>query len=608
MRKKTSISFTRDDLLNANIEAAAQSSATVYTLESSVSSILKNGSTLTPSNITFYSLKKIGSGNYTSYTGWFKIQDSTNGTTWVDRQSSGSSGETSVTYTPITSAKFIRCSLYTENTFTNQVAVITVGIIESGVPGAPITIDSIVYAVNQDGSTQPSSWPYTSIPSISPGDWLWIKTTYSDGNVVISKSYAGTNGVSISSVTNYYLATDQSSGVTTATSGWTTNVQTMTSTNQYLWNYEVITGSNGSTLNTSTPCIIGRYGQNGQPGTGITGIQEHYLATDLSSGITTSDPPSGHGTWSTTVQSTSKDFPYLWNYEVVSYTSGTPYTSDPRIIGTHGIDGQDGKTLWGTCTTDSDIAQKTIVCTDIPNELYTGLTIAVKFTNANSENNPSLKITSNGTTTIATKSIYVDGAAVGNSNCLLWNSNAIINFIYDGTNFVVQDQPIIYNATCSTASTTIAKTAPIDLCVIRKGTSVLTKFSNAHNSTTAATFYINGQSSTAKTIKINDKNVTNGNCNTWSDNQLVNLVFDGQYWNATITQNTSVEIKVNSINYINNSAELIAILYIDGKQATPSGIQYKWTKGSDSTSLGTTNTLTISNGDLNAIYNCEINW
>lgn len=86
----------------------------------------------------------------------------------------------------------------------------------------------------------------------------------------------GTTGNGIKSITNYYLATSASSGVTTSTSGWTTTVQTMTATNKYLWNYEVVTFTSGSS--TSTPCIIGAYGDKGAQGnkgdkgdTGATG-------------------------------------------------------------------------------------------------------------------------------------------------------------------------------------------------------------------------------------------------------------------------------------------------------------------------------------------------
>ena len=147
----------------------------------------------------------------------------------------------------------------------------------------------------------------------------------------------GAAGESISTITNYYLATAASSGVTRETSGWTTTIQTMDSTKQYLWNYEVVVGTKGTTLTTTNPIIIGRYGLNGGTGKGISSITEYYLASSAASGVTTET--SG---WTTTVQTTDATNKYLWNYEVISYTTGNPYTSSPRIIGTYGDKGEQG--------------------------------------------------------------------------------------------------------------------------------------------------------------------------------------------------------------------------------------------------------------------------
>ena len=149
----------------------------------------------------------------------------------------------------------------------------------------------------------------------------------------------GPQGVGISSVTEYYLATSLSSGVTTSTAGWSTSPQSMTSTNQYLWNYEVIKGSDNSTIKTTNPVIIGRYGQNGGAGKGISSVKNYYLASASSSGIT----PSSTG-WTEAVQSTDDTKKYLWNYEQITYTDSSSYTTDARIIGTQGAQGVTGAT------------------------------------------------------------------------------------------------------------------------------------------------------------------------------------------------------------------------------------------------------------------------
>lgn len=152
----------------------------------------------------------------------------------------------------------------------------------------------------------------------------------------------GDAGVSISQITNYYLATNSASGVTTSTEGWTTTVQSISATKQYLWNYEVVKGSNGSTLNTTTPVIIGRYGQNGNNGTngtngvGIDNIKEYYQVSSSNTTAPTS--------WVNTPVNTTLTNKYLWNYEVITYTDGSTEATAPRVIGTHGATGPQGET------------------------------------------------------------------------------------------------------------------------------------------------------------------------------------------------------------------------------------------------------------------------
>lgn len=149
----------------------------------------------------------------------------------------------------------------------------------------------------------------------------------------------GTNGVGIKSITNKYAV---SASNTTAPTSWSDTVPTMTTTNRYLWNYEIVTYTNSTTSETKKR-VIGAYGNTGNTGaTGATGvgiksITEYYLASSASSGVTTST--SG---WTTSVQATSSSKKYLWNYEVVTYTNDTKYTSSPVIIGTYGDKGDTG--------------------------------------------------------------------------------------------------------------------------------------------------------------------------------------------------------------------------------------------------------------------------
>lgn len=103
----------------------------------------------------------------------------------------------------------------------------------------------------------------------------------------------GDNGRGLSSVVEYYLAYSSNEGVTKDTSGWTTSIQTVTSSNKYLWNYERINYTDGSWSETS-PVIIGTYGDKGDKGdTGDSAVnilltnEAQVIAGDTSKAIAT---------------------------------------------------------------------------------------------------------------------------------------------------------------------------------------------------------------------------------------------------------------------------------------------------------------------------------
>lgn len=156
------------------------------------------------------------------------------------------------------------------------------------------------------------------------------------------------SGKGIKEIVEYYLVSASTSGVTHDTSGWTTDIPIMTTANKYLWNYEKITYTDNS-VDKQTPKVIGVYGDSGKNGSngengkdgvdgkGIKSIVNYYLATASLSGVTTET--SG---WTTTVQNVTSSKKYLWNYEVVTYTSGNPTITTPCIIGAYGDTGDKG--------------------------------------------------------------------------------------------------------------------------------------------------------------------------------------------------------------------------------------------------------------------------
>lgn len=155
---------------------------------------------------------------------------------------------------------------------------------DKGDTGKGVKSTSVAYQVSTSGTTVPTGTWSGSVPSASAGQYLWTRTiiTYTDDTTSTIYSVGrmgtnganGTNGKSIGSVVNYYLATASSSGVTTATSGWTTAVQSVSAAKKYLWNYEVVKYTDGTVASTTAPCIIGSYGDRGSKGDkGATGAK-----------------------------------------------------------------------------------------------------------------------------------------------------------------------------------------------------------------------------------------------------------------------------------------------------------------------------------------------
>lgn len=153
--------------------------------------------------------------------------------------------------------------------------------------------------------------------------------------MTITRLKDGQDGVSLEGIEEYFLASHLSTGITTSTSGWSTTVPTITSTNKYLWNYEKINYSSGDSVST-TPRIIGVYGETGQDGVGIENITNYYLATADGKNITTSSQG-----WTATPQTITNEKKYLWNYSEISYSDESTYQSNPVIIGTYGDAGID---------------------------------------------------------------------------------------------------------------------------------------------------------------------------------------------------------------------------------------------------------------------------
>lgn len=128
----------------------------------------------------------------------------------------------------------------------------------------------IAYANSADGNTDFSTTvsvgktymgqyvDYEERDSENPYMYKWSKIKGEDGT-------DGQDGVGISRITKYYLASERSAGITVNTYGWSTSMQEMTPERKYLWSYDNIAYTNSTSVDT-TPIIIGVRGESGENG------------------------------------------------------------------------------------------------------------------------------------------------------------------------------------------------------------------------------------------------------------------------------------------------------------------------------------------------------
>lgn len=156
---------------------------------------------------------------------------------------------------------------------------------------------------------------------------------------LVANGTNGTNGTSITGVVEQYaINNSNTTPPIESSSDWGTSQISPTSTNKYLWNREVISYSDGNSVIT-TPHIASMYTQDGAAGRGISSIENKYAINNNSGTAPT--------TWENSPMAPTSSNPYLWNQEIITYTSGNPLTTTTtRVIGTYSEDGYNQATVY----------------------------------------------------------------------------------------------------------------------------------------------------------------------------------------------------------------------------------------------------------------------
>ena len=276
----------------------------------------------------------------------------------------------------------------------------------------------IAYATSNDGSQGFSTTNSTNKTYIG---------TYTDYTQADSTDYRvykwalikGADGTGISNVTNYYLATTVSTGITRASAGWTTTPQPITSDKRYLWNYRVELYTNG-TSKTTEPTVIGVHGEKGERGLqgdqGVPGIRGTDGRTQYTH-IAYADNAVGGG-----FSQTNANKPYIGMYvdfNAADSTNPTVYKwtkwkGEDGAQGVPGAKGADGRTpYFHRAWANSADGRDGFSTTDSTNKRYLGT--LTDFTETDSQDPTQYKWTA-----------LFDNVQVGARNFALGTSNPTI--------------------------------------------------------------------------------------------------------------------------------------------------------------------------------------
>lgn len=190
-----------------------------------------------------------------------------------------------------------------------------------------------VYGNSASATTEPATWT-EQIPTYDaqkPYLWNALAVLTTDAGATPTYHDKECLGEGVSSIRERYAATSTNSAPAHATiqdvegNDWQDDMPSLSPTNRWLWNLEIMEYIDGRSKTWTNPAMIGHYGADG---TGITSITEMY---GNSSSETTAPADSA---WQTTVPAHDNNNPYLWNCIRIIYDDnrGTQYT-DKQCLG-----------------------------------------------------------------------------------------------------------------------------------------------------------------------------------------------------------------------------------------------------------------------------------
>lgn len=398
---------------------------------------------------------------------------------------------------------------------------------------------------------------------------------------------------SIQSTTMHYLASSASSGVTTSTSGWSTNIQTITVGKPYLWTYQTVTKVGGGTYNTD-PVISGVYGNTGgkgdkgdpgNAGVSVTKVEQLYRTSNSTTApaAPTSKVEStstAANTWTLAMPTYNSSYPYYYTCTQTTYSNGnytwttvarsqaiedanktanTANTNASNAVTTANTANGKADTAVSTANTASKNATAAVGTANEANttantalngiKAFVGTSstaagTAAKVVNCSDDtfamtNGVIITVTfSNASTadaptlnvkSLGAKAIYFDNAVTSSSNRFRWKAGSVITFQYNGTYWVVLNYENLEYFTSSTAAGTADKTN-----ASITGTFVLCR------GTTINVYFSTANTANAPTLNVSAtgafpiyyKNAVTSASNKylWDAGTTLTFTFNGSYW------------------------------------------------------------------------------
>ena len=151
----------------------------------------------------------------------------------------------------------------------------------------------------------------------------------------------------------------------------------------------------------------------------------------------------------------------------------------------NGFDPKGGHVYYGNCYTANATDVKTVTTEDGPITLKKGTVVAVRFYTSNSSNDLKLNVDSTGE-----HYVTVFGSYPGQNSPLTWTPGAIIKFIFDGSSWMVFDDPGV--GMCQVMGTADSQYKNLNAnppMVIREGTRLAVQFGQGN--TYEGTIYLN---------------------------------------------------------------------------------------------------------------------